>query len=422
MKNKKLFFAIIAFLIVLVIVFIIIMIIRKNFLDNNIVDNDGNVVIEEEPLGDSEDPTIYEKERLTNNVYFFSIEHYINEYLDAISSGAAKNVMNRLSENYIKENNLTENNILSNIEKSYEFIATEIYETRNKTLYSYVVKGVKDDGIYNENKYYLFDLDLSNYTYAITPLFNNNYTDINQIPVKTELKSIEKNNHNSFEYLRLNNDEIFTKYAEYYINLLKNNPSKAYEMMDEEYKKARFGNIYGNYTNYITMMINNNKIDTEIKEITKYSNDNKTYLVKTKNDNRYIIKQNYPMNFTVQLDEYTIESDSYKKAYSSATDVKKLSTNVDKIMKMINNYDYQNLYNLLDDNYKENNDINSFIKYIQEKFYNSNFYEITEIITGEESNTLGIKVYKDNSSNSEYNLNKILMVLGEGTDFKFSFV
>ena len=53
---------------------------------------------------------------------------------------------------------------------------------------------------------------------------------------------------------------------------------------------------------------------------------------------------------------------------------------------------------------------------------NSNFYEITEIITGEESNTLEIKVYKDNSSNSEYNLNKILMVLGEGTDFKFSFV
>ena len=35
MKNKKLFFAIIAFLIVLVIVFIIIMIIRKNFLDNS---------------------------------------------------------------------------------------------------------------------------------------------------------------------------------------------------------------------------------------------------------------------------------------------------------------------------------------------------------------------------------------------------
>ena len=54
---------------------------------------------------------------------------------------------------YIKDNNLNENNILSNMEESYEFIATEIYETRNKTLYSYVVKGVKDDGIYNENKY-----------------------------------------------------------------------------------------------------------------------------------------------------------------------------------------------------------------------------------------------------------------------------
>lgn len=421
MKNKKLFVTIVALIIILIIVFVIILITRKSFLDNNIVDNDGNVVIEEEPLGDSEDPTIYEKERLTNNVYFFSIEHYINEYLDAISSGGPVSILNRLDANYIKENNLTISNVLSNIEESYEFIATEIYETRDKTLYSYIVKGVKNDETYNENKYYIFDLDLSNYTYAITPLYNNNYTDINQIPVKTELKSIDKNNHNGFEYIRLNNDEIFTKYAQYYLNLLKNNPSKAYEMIDEEYKQKRFRNIYVNFTNYLTMMINNNKIDTEINEITKYSNDNKTYLVKTKKDNRYIIKQNYPMDFTVQLDEYTIETDSFKKAYSSATDVKKLSTNADKIMKMINNYDYQNLYNLLDDNYKANNDINSFIRYIQERFYNSNYYEITEIITGEESNTLEIKVYKDNSSNSEYNLNKIVMVLGEGTDFKFSF-
>ena len=129
------------------------------------------------------------------------------------------------------------------------------------------------------------------------------------------------------------------------------------------------------------------------------------------------------MELTVQLDEYTIITDSFKKAYSSASDTKKLSTNIDKIMKMINNYDYENLYNLLDESYKANNfsNINDFINYIGEKFYNSNYYEITSLEQDEELNTLEVKVYKDNSANSEYNINKIVVILGEENSFKFYF-
>lgn len=422
MKNKKILFSMIALIILVIIILIIILIVRNNFLKDHIIDGEGNVLEVEESLGDTDKDAMVEKDRLKNEVYFFSIEQYINQYLDAISVKSGAEVLNYLNVDYISENNLTMDNVLSNIEESYKFIATEIYETRDKTLYSYIVKGVKDDNIFNDEKYYIFDLDLLNNTFSITPLYQYNYTDINQIQPKEELKEIKSNNHNSFSFQRFTTDSIFKRYARVYINLLKNNLPKAYEMLDEEYKKLRFSNNYSNFVNYITQMNNNNKIDTEITEITKY-NTNNEYLIKTQNDNRYIIKAEIPMDFTVQLDEYTIITDSFKQTYESASDIKKVSTNVDKIMKMINNYDYENLYNLLDETYKQTNfnNKNNFINYIQQHFYNSNIYEIQEIITEDEKFTVEVKVYKESSIDSEYNFNNIIIILEKDTNFKFYF-
>lgn len=422
MKNKKILFSIITLIILVIIILIIILIVRNNFLKDHIIDGEGNVLEVEESLGDTDKDAMVEKDRLKNEVYFFSIEQYINQYLDAISVKSGAEVLNYLNVDYISENNLTIDNVLSNIEESYKFIATEIYETRDKTLYSYIVKGVKDDNIFNDEKYYIFDLDLLNNTFSITPLYQYNYTDINQIQPKEELKEIKSNNHNGFSFQRFTTDSIFKRYARVYINLLKNNLPKAYEMLDEEYKKLRFSNNYNNFVNYITQMNNNNKIDTEITEITKY-NTNNEYLIKTQNDNRYIIKAEIPMDFTVQLDEYTIITDSFKQTYESASDIKKVSTNVDKIMKMINNYDYENLYNLLDETYKQTNfnNKNNFINYIQQHFYNSNIYEIQEIITEDEKFTVEVKVYKESSIDSEYNFNNIIIILEKDTNFKFYF-
>ena len=359
---------------------------------------------------------------MINATYFFSVEECINKYLSAIKMGGAVEVLDYLDENYIQQNNLTKENILTNIEQGYDFLATEMYEKRDKTLYSFIVKGVVDDDIYNQERFYIVDLDLSDNAFKITPLYNNNYTDVSQIPEKTKLNNIEvSNNHNKFEFLRLDDEEIYTKYAEYFVNLLKNNPTKAYDMLDEQYKELRFKNDFTKFTEYINLMNSNNKLDTEIKEISKY--DNNKFIVKTKNDNRYIISATYPMEFTVQLDEYTVITDSFKQTYTSASNVKKVSTNVDKIMKMINNYDYENLYNLLDETYKINNfgNINDFINYIENKFYNSNFYEIMSLEENEENTIIEVKVYKDNSANTEYNINKIVMALNENTNFKFYF-
>ena len=39
----------------------------------------------------------------------------------------------------------------------------------------------------------------------------------------------------------------------------------------------------------------------------------------------------------------------------------------------------------------------------------------------EENTIIEVKVYKDNSANTEYNINKIVMALNENTNFKFYF-
>ena len=51
--------------------------------------------------------------------------------------------------------------------------------------------------------------------------------------------SLKNNGNNSFKYINLNNASIVTKYVKYYVNLLKNNPEKAYNMLEKNYKKER---------------------------------------------------------------------------------------------------------------------------------------------------------------------------------------
>ncbi len=422
-KKRKIIFAIIcSFILLVIIILILIMKLKDN--SDTYIDENGNVV-KIEPEGDADaDVMYYEKEKLKNAVYFFNIESYINSYLYAIKLGNTLEIMNVLNEGFINENNLTEANVIENIEKNYDFIALEMYETRDDSLYSYVVGGTINDGIYNIKKYYIFNLDLENYTYDITPLYNKNYNNIEEIEIKNKLSSIKENNHNKFEFKKFNNESIGSKYITYYTELQKNNPEKAYAMLDNEYKEIRFQNNYNNFLYYITQMKNNNKLDTSLKSVLEESyNSKEAYIIKTEKDNRYTIIEDSPMEFTIILDDYSIITETFKNKYKNSTESKKIATNVDKVMKMINTYDYVGLYNLLDDEDKNSKftNINMLVNYISENFYNSNIYEIKSIKLQNNIYISEIKVYKENEQESEYNNNKILIKLGEDTNFTILF-
>ena len=421
-KKRKIIFAVISIFILLVII-ILILITKLKDNSDTYIDENGNIV-KIEPEGDeAADVMSYEKEKLKNTTYFFNIENYINNYLEAIKLKNTLEIMNVLSEDFINENNLTEANVIENIEKNYEFMALEMYETREDTLYSYIVGGTINDGLYNIKKYYIFDLDLENYTYNITPLYNKNYKNIEEIEIK-KLSNIKENNYNKFEFNKVNNEDIAKKYIAYYTELEKNAPEKAYAILDNEYKEIRFQNNYNNFLYYITQMKNNDKLDISLKSVSEGSYNGKdAYIIKTEKDNRYTIIENSPMEFTIILDDYSIITELFKNKYENSTEATKIATNVDKVMKMINTYDYIGLYNLLEDEYKNSNftNINILINYISNNFYNSNIYEIKNIKVQNNTYISEIKVYKNNEQNSEYNNNKIIIKLGEDTDFKVLF-
>lgn len=420
-KKRKMLFAIISIFILLVIIILILITKLKEDNSDTYIDENGNV-IKIEPEGDNEaDVMSYENEKLKNTTYFFNIESYINNYLNAIKLENTLEIMNVLSEDFINENNLTKGNVIENIEKSYEFLALKIYETRDDSLYSYIVGGTINDGMYNINKYYVFNLDLENYTYSIKPLYNKNYNNIEEIKIKNKLTNIKENSHNKFEFKKFNNESIVKKYITYYTGLQKNNPEKAYEMLDNEYKEIRFQNNYNNFLYYINQMNSNSKLDTNLKSLSEGSyNGKEAYIIKTEKDNRYTIIEDSPMEFTMILDDYSIVTESFKNKYKKSTDTKKIATNVDKVMKMINTYDYVGLYNLLDESYKSskfNNNINSFINYIGDNFYNSNIYEVKNIKIQNNIYKTEIKVYENNEQNSKYNNVIISIKLGNNTDF-----
>ena len=129
------------------------------------------------------------------------------------------------------------------------------------------------------------------------------------------------------------------------------------------------------------------------------------------------------MNFSIQLDDYTIETDEFKKLYLSATNEAKAVTNAEKFMKMVNAKDYETAYQLLDDTYRANV-FPTFDLYEQSweaSFFDNNYYSITDI--SEQGSyyivTLDLKDRISSAANTKQI--KIIIGLQDGTNFKMSF-
>lgn len=100
-------------------------------------------------------------------------------------------------------------------------------------------------------------------------------------------------------------DEDMAKiYLNEYINTMYLNTEKAYELLDKEYRSKRFGNIT-NYKNYVNSLnYSSYKLD---KFYVKTSDEYKIFGVYDTNGNVFIFKTNGVMQYTVYLDDYTVE-------------------------------------------------------------------------------------------------------------------
>lgn len=381
MKRLQSMIIVIASIIVILIISIII--IKKNVgnrveLANNIsndeVSNNAteNDFIQSDKISRLE-YTVVSKAATT---YIQTINKNNSMYLDINSNNETqyeernKYILNLLSQSYITKNKINNNNLEQHIkllEEQLFFVPLIMKRVQSGEVKTYVVEGITINMSYEfkGKSTLIINIDYENKTFSIEPTVIE-YNEINTVDV---ISNIDKKNNNGYSTKDINVENIIKDYMNNLKRMMLAKPEIVYEYLDEEYRNKRFGSL-DNFKEYIKKNLE------EIKEIyidkylfNKIENYSQ-YIGVDKYNNMYIFNERDPLNYTILLDTYTINSDKFKKAYDESDNKYKVKMNVDKWIKMINNRDYETAYKCLDETFRNNNFASEeeFEKYMREKF------------------------------------------------------
>lgn len=435
-KLKKIIVLLIAIIIILVLILIINIVIKKN--SNKLPDlsaDDYNVT---EVLSGKK------PERLYSDTIFLSVDACVNKIISYAENDNAEAVYNILNAQYIQNNDINETNVLekTRLKNFSTYRIEEIYELVGIEYFSYYVKADL-----NENKeYFNVNWDTQTKSYDLLLINEEEFNeDINAITgTIAEENKIERNEYNSIPYKYLSTDQdVMEQYFLDYIKLSIENPIKAYELLDTDYKNKKFGDI-NNFQQYIQnntslKEIYNAKVrnmedfdnyqeymasrkNVGIKKYNKEDLDNYTqYIIIDTYGNYYIFRVTAPMQYTVILDTYTIDLPEFIEKYNSGGEQQKVALNIDKFIQAINNKDYKYAYNCLADSYKNNyfRTQEEFENYAKQNFYNSSDIEYKEFET--KGDVYTYSVILTNKETDEQTNKTFIMQLGEGTEFVMSF-
>ena len=161
-------------------------------------------------------------------------------------------------------------------------------------------------------------------------------------------------------------------------------------------------------------------IESYLQEI--YENSIK-YTILDTDGNYYFIETTGGFEYKIQLDNYTIETEEYISTYEEATEQEKITTNLSKVIKWINTKDYLQIYNKLDEEFKQNNftDMDAFEAYMSENFFSNNILEVENIEKISNNYICDVLLKSGYGLSSEEMTKTFIMQLKEGTDFVMSF-
>ena len=438
MDSKKRSLLIIMLILVVIIITVIILLIQVLSKDKNIAYNTENVT----NISNQEDITSKDNEIINTEIY--KVRDCVSIYLSAINMANPiyygkdangnlvktisnetinENIYTLLSQNYIKENNITIdnlNNYIDNIDKNVIFDVLNIKRYINNNSYQYITYGILTDIENNFIKfaYYNVYINFTNNLFAIEPILKS-VSNIAEIEKKDVI--IKKNNYNDIPINNLTQEGIIKEVLNTYKRLMLAKPDLAYEYLDDSYKEKKFGNV-DNFINYI----NKNKKQLVQLRLNQYSyNDYNDYIqliCVDQNGHYYIFNEEYPMNYIVILDTYTIDLPEFVEQYSSSSEDRKVQFNIQKFFDAINDGDYKYAYSKLDQTYKNNNfpTQTDFENYMKTNFYAQNKLGYTSY---EKNGDLYIyKMVITNGENSSQTIEKQFVVkLLDGTNFVMSF-
>ena len=395
---------------------------RNNIESNNIVNN--NTVQNTINNTTTNNTVDIKLEFVENREDFYTVKSCVEKYINYIVNDDNESVYNVLDKAYINKKNINENNIFQTVQKldkNQIFTPTkmEYFEIDNKQIYI-VYGNIREDKL-NERA--------NEIEFNITVILNKLNKTFSVIPgilkVETSYDAVGKNNkntNNSYSIVKIDNKTMSNIYFINYKEELLNNLQNAYNLLNEEYREKRYNN-FAKFQEYINTNIQKiNKMNLVKYSVQKYD-DYTIYTCINQYNEYYIFIETAVMQYTVMLDDYTIETDEYISNYNSLSMQGKVEFNIKKFIKMINIKDYESAYNLLSDGFKVNYfpTLNDFENYIK-----NNFYEYSNVTFDEYTTEGEIVIYKVKihgvQNNRDVVMNKtIIMKLGTGTDFEMSF-
>ena len=359
-----------------------------------------------------------------NNSSFYGRDENGNQVKTVEESQIQQMIYNILAQNYIEENNIIKENVYENIPELKEkviFVPLEMKVKTEGNIQKYIVKGIIENLNYEfiSNIYITVNVDTEKQTFSIEPT-NNESEDLEELEKEIKIKTIEENENNKIIKEEVNDQYVCTQLLYFYKRLALASPEIAYSLMDDEYKEKRYENVEN-----FKLYVENQKDQIKGLTLNKFLiNEERTQFVcQDKNENYYIFETNGNLlNYKYKLDTYTILSEENQELYENATEKEKVSLNTEKFVKMINSKDYHTIYNLLDEEYKTIHfpTEQDFINYI--KYYIPEYYTYKSSIIDKQSDIYiqELELYnKKDSSEIAFEM-KLMMQIGEGTEFKIS--
>ncbi len=336
-------------------------------------------------------------------------------------------IYNLLNKEYIEKNGITVDNIqekLGNYKDLAIIIDNIYYVDASETVKVYFAYGkVIEQETKQKNEFaMMISTDLTNMTYEIYP--NGYEYDVQKgKELIINLNEIENREYNKYRYKVVDNETYCKDLVKDYKNRLMYDLESAYNLLNEEYRNAKFEN-YAEFEKYVQ----NNYNELVTINIKKYSKnpteDYIQYVFEDRQGKEYIFKETTTMQYSVILDTYTLNLPEFVQKYEKANTQEKVVLNLNKFMMAINDKDYKYAYSILADSFKQNNfpTIESFETYVKQSFFDKNEFEYGKYDSeGETYYTYSVNIKDKTGQDTNDRSKTFIMQLKEGTDFVISF-
>lgn len=444
LDNKKLLLILMA--IVLIIVIIIVVLLLIQFKEKEVWGNEDDDIEENaedfvETYGIGKNGNIdtssyfdiincakqyFDMINVKNDAYYTYDEK--GNYVLAVDEAILKqNIYNILSKSYIAKNDITVENVYEKIETldtSTLLVPLEISMVQNKDIKSFVLHTLletqKDYKVVKDT-FIIVNIDIANFVYSIEPL-SGNYKNIEDVKVSQLDTQIEINKDNRFEPAYGDNQEISKDYINLYKRLALGSPEKLYNLLDEEYRNARFGSL-DNFNQYIQNK-KENIINIRLEKYQVTRKDSYTqYVCVDQNERYYIFREIAPMKYTVILDTYTIDLPEFIDKYNNSSNEEKALLNIQRFFSAIDYQDYKYAYNKLDATFKNNNFKTQaeFESYVKKNFFTENKLLGQKVEKQGDVYLCNIAINDGTEKTTNTVTKSFVMKLKEGTEFVMSF-